>query len=172
MFSCATAARTNEISIGWYGPNNLFSVVIQRATGAAVVIPIIHTVNQASWYHVIVTATVNSQNYNNADYNVYLDGVRVNSVTISGSNAGFVSHPLCALGRSVVDPNSSLYFQGKIDTLRFMDYALSPAQIAELYDLTHGYLPPVVQPLYETAPIAQYTFDDQPERAKLTAAAL
>ena len=57
----------------------------------------------------------------------------------------------------------------KLDTFRIYDYVITADQAMALYALTTSELVGVARPLYETAPIAQYSFDTAPDTESLTA---
>ena len=73
----------------------------------------------------------------------------------------------CYLGRS----NSAAggFFDMKLDTFRIYDYVLTAGQAEQLYALTTSELSAVLRPLYDTAPLAQYSFDTAPDAEVLSA---
>ena len=114
------------------------------------------------WYHIVIVMTSNN-NGNQISTTAYVDGVSTGTQATRSAPPNIFRRD-AFLGKSNV-PGVE-YFDMKLDTLRIYDYALREINnlpqyqyISKLYSLTTAVLPQLIEPVYYTQPLAQYTFD-------------
>jgi len=84
-----------------------------------------NSANIGSWHHIVAT-------YNGSITRIYLDGLLENSSTTISGNLNSETGPL-QIGRENNGGAGNAEFNGKIDDIRIYNYALSDAEISNLY---------------------------------------
>jgi len=116
------------------------------------------------WYHIVIVMSNNNNQGSSISTTAYVDGVSIGRSESNKSPPVNTFRRDAFLGKSNVDGVG--YFDMKLDTLRIYDYAVREIQnqpqykyVSQLYALTTAVLPQLVEPIYYTQPLAQYTFD-------------
>ena len=109
----------------------------------ATTVPIAACLAVGQWYSIVVTASVASTTATTATYTAYVNGVAVGTPA-TGAVIRSVARPAAYLGKSTSSSSSLQPFVGWIDSVRFVDAALTSAQVAKLASVTNpGGAPPV-----------------------------
>jgi hypothetical protein len=103
-------------------------------------------VQQNTWQHVAVT-------YNNGTAKIYLDGVEINSSSAWSGDLSHYGYEFCVGGEC--GHGNPFYFEGKIDEVKFYNYARTPEQIIE--DMNAGH-PAPGSPV--GSPVGYWKFDE------------
>jgi hypothetical protein len=107
-----------------------------QATFESLIIP------ENTWHFVTMT-------YDGSQVKTYEDGVFVSSSPFSGSIRG---DQFFSIGRDTYYQASGRYWGGKIDDVRFYDFALSQGEIQNLYNVTTGLLDDSSDEIFEIFP--------------------
>ncbi len=171
IFSDSTAAGENDVILGMDSSNiyiradkngaGIGNTVSKNASGlpgchAFYGIPAGKNLSNA-WHH-IAWVNTGSQSL------VYVDGVLVRTLAVSGSNVGHHS-PAAQIGRmwdgtTGSYPRGVSYFNGKISDVRYYNSALSGSQVSQLYTSGMQYLSSTITPTRDssTPSLATLTF--------------
>ena len=159
-------ALGNNIGLGyWNGVNRLNLHVYNAQYPNGEHFPVVNNVVPGQWYHIVITMTPRGQGTGRGSFNAWVNGEWQPGDDDHAYPAGVVRR-LCYLGKSNWEEG---YFDMLLDTFRIYDYVVTADQAAALYSLTTQPLTGVARPLYDTAPLAQYSFDVEPDETMLFA---
>ena len=160
---CATSngAGLDNVVLGYSGLQaQLVFQIVRPVAAESTYMPVLTNTQLGRWYHIVIVLRVNTPTSPRCSVSAYVDGEGPVTVGQRWMPTG-VPRRNAFLGRSN-NPRTG-FFDMKLDTFRVYDYALTGPKAAELYALTVADLPGVEQPIYDTSPVAQYTFDSTPE---------
>ena len=161
IFDFGNGERADNVGIGYFNSqNSLYIHVYNGAEGES--FPILTNVIRGLWYHIVVTMVPTTAG--KGTFAAFIDGQFGNSDSDHFYPRAIARHN-CYLGKSNWREG---YFDMKLDTFRIYDYVLTAEQISQLYSLTTSELVGVARPLYDTAPVAQYSFDNAPSVDELS----
>ena len=165
IFDFGNGPDANNIGLGYWNAVNRLNMHVYNGVGSGTGenFPVINNVELGKWYHILITMTPTGNG--RGAFNAWVNGE---------FQPGDSDHPYpqavarhnCYLGKSNWQEG---YFDMKLDTFRIYDYVITQAQAEQLYALTTAELVGVARPLYDTAPLAQYSFDTAPEVESMTA---
>ena len=152
----------NAIRLGYTGVESALYFYIAGQTPTNLQVLTNAVLNQ--WYHIVIVMSSGNNAGSSISTTAYVDGVPIGRSETGKSPPANIFRRDAFLGRSNVDGVG--FFDMKLDTLRIYDYAVREIQnqqqykfVSQLYSLTTAVLPQLVEPVYYTQPLAQYTFD-------------
>ena len=160
VFDFGNGPNADNVRLGYSGlERQLVFSIVRPVAAQSTSVPVVTNTVLGRWYHILIVLR-NVIGGDRCSVSVFVDGEGPVTVGQRWMPTG-VPRSNAFLGRS--NEARTAYFDMKLDTFRIYDYAITTAKAAELYALTTAPLPDPVLPLYDTAPIAQYTFDSQPD---------
>ena len=165
IFDFGNGAASNNVGLGfWGGTNDLYMHVYNGVgEGTGQHFPVIPGVTLGKWYHIIITMTPTGNGQ--GAFVAWVNGELQPGDSVHAYPQG-VLRTHCYLGKSNWNEG---YFDMKLDTFRIYDYVITQTQAEQLYALTTSELTGVARPLYDTAPLAQYSFDTAPDVESMSA---
>ena len=162
IFDFGNGPGLHNVFLGYSGlqAQLVFQIIRPTATESSFM-PVITGTQLNRWYHIVIVLRVTNALAQRCSINVYVDGEGPVILAQKWCPSP-VARTRNFLGRSNA-PGVVGFFDMKLDTFRVYDYALTTAKVVELFALTVATLPGVQQPVYDTKPVAQYTFDSRPD---------
>ena len=165
IFDFGNGPDANNIGLGYWNSVNRLNMHVYNGVGGGTGehFPVINNVELGKWYHIIITMTPTTAG--RGAFAAWVNGEWQPGDSDHAYPAAVVRRN-CYLGKSNWDEG---YFDMKLDTFRIYDYVITQQQAEQLYTLTTSELVGVARPLYDTAPLAQYSFDTAPDVDWMTA---
>ena len=152
----------NTIKLGYNGVQAALNFYVDGPTPTD--IQVLTNAQLDRWYHIVIVMTTGNNQGTTISTTAYVDGVWIGFAQSNKSPPGNIFRRDAFLGRS--NAAGVGFFDMKLDTFRIYDYAVREINnqpqykyISQLYSLTTAVLPQLVEPVYYTQPLAQYTFD-------------
>ena len=152
----------NYVRLGYTGTERTLRFTIDGANPTN--LPVLTNVVLGRWYHIVIVMTATGQNGNAISTTAFVDGKWIERTENGRSVPANMRRRDSFMGRS--NRPGVGHFDMKLDTFRIYDYALREVvtnqqlrYISKLYNLTSAVLPQLIEPVYYSQPLAQYTFD-------------